>query len=143
MVAHFGELHPEVLKAFGIKAAVVGCEVFVDRVPQPKAAKGTAKPLLKLSPFQPLARDFAFVLAADVTADKVVKAIKGADKELIAAVDVFDDYRGKGVTENKKSLALSVTLQPREKTLTDAEIEAICQKIVAAVTKATGGELRV
>lgn len=143
VVAHFGELHPEVLKAFGIKTTVVGCEVFVDRVPQPKAARGTAKPLLKLSPFQPVARDFAFVLAADVTADKVVKAIKGADRELIAAVDVFDDYRGKGVAENKKSLALSVTLQPREKTLTDAEIEAICQKIITAVTKATGGELRV
>ncbi len=143
VVAHFGELHPDVLKAFGLKGVTVAaCEVFVDRVPQPKAAKGTAKPTLKLSPFQPLARDFAFVLAHDVPSDKVVKAIKSADKELITAIDVFDDYRGKGVPEGRKSLALSVTLQPTEKTLTDAEIEAISQKIVAAVAKATGGELR-
>lgn len=142
VIAHFGELHPDVLKTFGVKTVVAACEVFADRLPQPKAAKTTAKPLLKLSAFQPLSRDFAFVLGTDVSADKVVKAIKSADRELISGVDVFDDYRGKGIEEGKKSLALSVTLQPMDKTLTDAEIEALCQKIVAAVTKATGGELR-
>ena len=140
VVAHFGEMHPDILKAFDLKQAV-GCEVFADRVPLPKA-RGTAKTLLKLPPFQPVERDFAFVLATDVPADKLVKAVKGADRDLIAEVTVFDDYRGKGLAEGRKSLALSVTLQPKDKTLTEAEIEAVSQKIVAAVAKTTGGELR-
>jgi phenylalanyl-tRNA synthetase beta chain len=87
-------------------------------------------------------RDFAFLLDADVAAADVLRAAQGADRALIAAVGVFDVFIGQGVPQGKKSLAVEVTLQPREKTLTDAEIEGVAAKIVAAVTKATGGELR-
>ena len=87
-------------------------------------------------------RDFAFVLDGDVAAGDVVRAASSADRVLIAGVNVFDVFTGQGVPEGKKSLAIEVTLQPRDKTLTDAEIEAVAARIVAAVTKATGGELR-
>jgi phenylalanyl-tRNA synthetase beta chain len=87
-------------------------------------------------------RDFAFVLDASVAADAVVKAARSVDRQLIEAVSVFDFYEGKGVPEGKKSLAIAVRLQPKERTLTEAEIDAVAQKIVNAVTKATGGILR-
>ncbi len=141
VVAHFGELHPDVLDVFDLKTGAAACEVFVDRIPLPKA-KGPAKPLLKLPAFQPVVRDFAFMLDTTVPADKVVKAIRSVDRERIVDVTVFDDYRGKGLPDGQKSLALSVTLQPQDKTLTDADIEAIGAQIVAAVTKATGATLR-
>ena len=87
-------------------------------------------------------RDFAFVLDRAVAADVVLRAARGADRGLIERADVFDVYEGKGVPEGKKSLAISVRLQPKDKTLTDEEIDAVAQKIVSAVTKATGGTLR-
>ena len=87
-------------------------------------------------------RDFAFVLDRAVAADAVLRAARGADRGLIERADVFDVYEGKGVPEGKKSLAISVRLQPKDKTLTDEEIDAVAQKIVSAVTKATGGTLR-
>jgi phenylalanyl-tRNA synthetase beta chain len=90
----------------------------------------------------PVERDFAFVVDSKVAAQDVVKAARGADRQMIERVDVFDVYEGKGVPEGKKSLAIAVKLQPKERTLTDAEIEAVAQKIVTAVTKATGGTLR-
>lgn len=141
IVARFGELHPGVLAALDVKVTAVAAEVLIETLPF-KAARGTAKPLLNLPAFQPLERDFAFVVASDVTAEKLVRAVKGAGKELISNVAVFDEYTGKGMAEGRKSLALAVTLQPTEKTLTDADIEAVSQKIVAAVAKAVGGELR-
>ncbi|HYC05806.1 MAG TPA: phenylalanine--tRNA ligase subunit beta [Azospirillaceae bacterium] len=142
VLARFGELHPATLEALDASGPVAAFEVFLDAIPQPKKKAGTAKPMLQLSPFQPLSRDFAFVVEAGVEADKLVRAAKGADKALITDVAVFDVYQGPGVEEGRKSLALSVTLQPVEKTLTDAEIEAVAARIVAAVTKATGASLR-
>ena len=103
---------------------------------------GKAKPHLELSPFQPVSRDFAFVVDADVPAAQLVRAAKTADKTLITAVEVFDLYEGAGIEAGKKSLAIAVTLQPTERTLTDPEIEAVSKKIVAQVGKATGGVLR-
>jgi phenylalanyl-tRNA synthetase beta chain len=141
VLAQFGEIHPATCKALDLKPVAVACEIFPANLPAARS-KGTAKPLLTLPPFQPLQRDFAFVVGNEVTADKLVKAIKGAEKDLITGIAVFDEYKGKGLAEGKKSLALGVTLQPREKTLTEAEIEAISQKIIAAVAKAVGGELR-
>jgi phenylalanyl-tRNA synthetase beta chain len=141
ILAQFGQIHPSVTAAFDLKPVAVACEIFTERLPAPRS-KGTAKPKLDLPAFQPLQRDFAFVVAQNVTADKLVKAIKGAEKDLITGIAVFDEYKGKGLAEGKKSLALGVTLQPREKTLTEAEIEAVSQKIIAAVAKAVGGELR-
>ena len=142
VLARFGELHPAVLDTLKVKGPVVGFEVFLDAVPQPKKKGGTAKPLLQLSSFQPVERDFAFVVDAGVEADKIVRAAKGADKTLIKDVGVFDVYQGAGVGEGRKSVAVSVTLQPTDRTLTEEDIEAIGQKIVAAVVKATGGSLR-
>jgi phenylalanyl-tRNA synthetase beta chain len=121
---------------------VAGFEVFLDAIPEPKARATKAKGKLEASDLMPLERDFAFVLDAGVSADQVIKAARGADRALIERVDVFDVYEGKGIAEGKKSLAIAVKLQPKERTLTDAEIEAIAQKIVNAVMKATGGVLR-
>src|SRR5262249_2476114 len=100
------------------------------------------KPKLDLSPFQPVSRDFAFIVDHGVSAADIVRAAEAADKKLVAAVDVFDLYEGKGVPEGKKSIAIAVTLQPREKTLTDAEIEAVAKKIVEEVAKKTGATIR-
>ncbi len=141
ILAQFGELHPKVLKALDLRGPAVGFEVFLERLPTPRA-KGTARPLLNASAFQPLERDFAFVVDAATPAEKLVKAAKGADKALISEVRVFDLFAGAGVGDGKKSIALSIILQPREKTLTDSEIEAVAAKVVSAVNKATGGELR-
>jgi len=137
----FGELHPEVMEALGVKGNAVAFEVVLSRLPQPKK-KTSAKPMLYLSAFQPVRRDFAFVVDAGVEAEKLLKAIRGVDKALIAETVVFDVYAGPGVGEGKKSLAVSVTLQPPDHTLSEAEIEAVAQKIVAAAASATGAALR-
>ena len=137
----FGEFHPDLLAVLKVEAPIAGFELYLDALPVAKR-KGTAKPALEASDLQPVKRDFAFLLDRDVPAGDVVRAASGADRSLISAVDVFDVFAGQGVPDGKKSLAIEVTLQPRAKTLTDAEIEAVAAKIVAAVTKATGGELR-
>lgn len=142
VLARFGEVHPAILEALDVAGPLVAFEVFLDAVPTPKKKGGTAKPLLALSPFQPVDRDFAFLVDGAIEAEKLVKAAKGADKALISDVSVFDVYQGSGVEPGKKSIALSVTLQPQDKTLTDAEIEAVAGKVVAAVAKATGASLR-
>jgi phenylalanyl-tRNA synthetase beta chain len=141
ILAQFGELHPNVLKACDIKGPAVGFEVFLDRLPMPRS-KGPARPLLDASPFQPLERDFAFLVDAAVPADKLTRAARSADKALITEAKVFDLFQGGTLPDGKKSIAFSVTIQPRERTLTDQEIEALSARIVAAVNKATGGELR-
>lgn len=147
VVAVFGELHPGVLKQLDAEGPVAAFEVFLDALPAPKAKASKAKPMLRLSPFQPVERDFAFVLDAAVEAAKVIAALRSAGKDLaagaaIANVSVFDVYQGKGIPEGKTSLALSVRLQPKDRTLTDQEIEEIANRLVAAVTKATGATLR-
>jgi phenylalanyl-tRNA synthetase beta chain len=138
----FGELHPRTLEALGIDGALVGFEVVLDRVPEAKARPTRAKPLLDLSAFQPVSRDFAFIVDRSVKAGDLVRAAQGVDRKLITRVAVFDVYEGKGIDEGKKSLGIAVTLQPREKTLTDEEIDAVGARIVAEVTKKTGGVLR-
>ncbi|HEX4533721.1 MAG TPA: phenylalanine--tRNA ligase subunit beta [Rhizomicrobium sp.] len=141
VLAQFGELHPKVLAAFDLKGPVSAFEIFLDAIPESKA-KGKARAQFAPSPFQAVERDFAFVVDAKVSAEEVVKAARSADRALTESVTVFDVYEGKGVPEGKKSLAIAVRLQPKDKTLTDAEIDAIAGKIVDAVTKATGGTLR-
>jgi phenylalanyl-tRNA synthetase beta chain len=138
LLATFGELHPKLLQVFDLKGPVAVFELILEAIPETKAKKTSFSP----SPYQAVERDFAFVLDAGVSSDEVVKAAKTAERALIETVSVFDLYEGKGVPEGKKSLAISVRLQPKDKTLTDAEIEAVAQKIVSAVTKATGGVLR-
>ncbi|MGZ5916882.1 MAG: phenylalanine--tRNA ligase subunit beta, partial [Methyloceanibacter sp.] len=137
----FGELHPEVLSKLGTEAPLAVFELYLDAL-QAAKRKTVTKPALAASDLQPVRRDFAFLLNADVAAGDVVRAAASADRALISEVGVFDVFTGQGVPEGKKSLAIEVTLQPKDKTLTDAEIEAIAAQIVAAVQKATGGELR-
>jgi phenylalanyl-tRNA synthetase beta chain len=140
VLGHFGELHPEVLAAFDLKGPVAALEVFVDAVPVPRI--GRARPPLKLSVFQPVARDFAFIVDRELPAETLLRAARGVDRKLVSEIRLFDVYEGKGLPEGKKSLAISVVLQPQEATLTDAEIDAFSQRLVAAVEKATGGTLR-
>jgi phenylalanyl-tRNA synthetase beta chain len=142
VLAWFGELHPRVLKALDVEGPMVACEVFLDAIPAPKAKSGRQRPALKLSAFQPVERDFAFVVDANVASDAILRSAKSADKALIQSASVFDVYQGKGVPEGKKSVAIAVRLQPDERTLTDQDLDAVAQKIVAAVAKATGATLR-
>jgi len=142
IIAVFGELHPALREELGLKGAAAGFEVYLDNIPQPKQKSGTAKKLLKLASLQPVSRDFAFIVDDTVEADSIIRAARGAEKNLIAAVDVFDIYKGKGVEDGKKSIAINVTLQPTEQTLTDDALEDIAGKIVSNVIAKTGGQLR-
>jgi phenylalanyl-tRNA synthetase beta chain len=142
VLGHFGELHPRTLAALGAEGPLVALEVILDRVPEPKARPTRAKPPLELPPFQPVERDFAFIVDRTVKAGDLVRAAQGADRKLITAITVFDVYEGAGIDPDKKSVAIAVTLQPREKTMTDQEIEAVSAKIVAEVAKRVGGVLR-
>ena len=142
VLGHFGELHPSALEALDAQGPLVAFEVILERIPEPKAKATRAKPVLELSPFQPVERDFAFVVDRKVKAADVVRAAASVDRKLIAGVTVFDVYEGPGIEPGKKSIAIAVTLQPRDKTMTDAEIEALAAKIVAEVGKRTGGVLR-
>jgi phenylalanyl-tRNA synthetase beta chain len=142
VLGFFGELHPRTLQALGAEGSLVGFEVILDKIPEPKAKPTKAKPNADLSPFQPVERDFAFVVPRSVKAGDIVRSAQNVDKKLITAVAVFDVYEGQGIDPDKKSIAIAITLQPREKTMTDEEIDAVGKKIVAEVTKRTGGTLR-
>jgi phenylalanyl-tRNA synthetase beta chain len=142
VIGHFGEIDPRVLEKLDVEGPIVGFELLLDDIPAPKSKPTKTKPRLDLSDFMPLTRDFAFLVDRGVKAADVVKAAQAADKVLITEVNVFDVYEGKGIPEGKKSLAIEVTLQPRDKTLTDAEIDAVAGKIVAEISKKTGAQLR-
>ena len=141
-MAVFGELHPALLQAFDYAMPMVAFEVWPESVPAPKPSSDIARSALALSNLQSLTRDFAFEVLAETQAATMVRAAKGADKKLIAQVRVFDVFDGGSLPEGMKSVALEVTLQPSDKTLTDAEIDAVSEKITAAVEKASGGKLR-
>jgi len=139
VLATFGEVHPRLRAALDIQGPAVAFEVFLDAIAEPKRRR---KGVPDLPAFQPVRRDFAFLVEAGVAAETLLRAARNADKALIADVVLFDRYAGERLPEGKVSLAIQATLQPRERTLTDAEIDAAAQKIVAAVTKATGAVLR-
>ena len=141
-LAYFGEIHPGLLKRMGIKGQIIGFEIFVDALPKPKAKPSARKPHLNLPQLHTVDRDFAFVVNDDVAASAVVNAAIGADKKLITNVSVFDVFSGENLGEAKKSIAISVTMQPIEQTFTDAEIDAVAEKVIANVSKSTGGSLR-
>ncbi len=138
----FGELHPALLDELDIDGPVVAFELDLDALPEPRRRPTRAKPALNLSPFQPVRRDFAFVVDRKVDAATLIRAARGADKALITDIGIFDVFEGAHLGEDKKSVAIEVVLQPRERTLTDAEIETVASGIVAAVQKATGATLR-
>ena len=137
----FGELHPRVLQQLDIKGPAVAFTIWPDEVPLPRKS-GTTRSALELRDLQAVERDFAFVVDADVEALTLVNAAAGADKALIEEVRVFDEFIGGSLGEGKKSLAITVRLQPTDSTLKEKDIEAVAEKIIAKVTKATGGVLR-
>jgi phenylalanyl-tRNA synthetase beta chain len=142
ILGYFGELHPHALEVMDSAGPVVGFEIYLDRLPVKKAKATKTKPPLEISNLQAVRRDFAFVMDSDVEAAKILRAANGADKKAIVGVNIFDIFEGESLGEGKKSVAFEVTIQPWEKTLTDEEIEAISSKIIAAVEKTTGGQLR-
>ena len=142
ILGYFGELHPRTLEALGADGPLVAFEVILERIPDARQKPTRARPVLELSAFQPVSRDFAFIVDRSVRAGDIVRTAQAADRTLITDVTVFDVYEGKGIDDGKKSVAIAVTIQPREKTLTDQEIDAIAVRIVAEVTKKTGGTLR-
>ena len=141
VLAEFGEIHPGVLKSLGIEGRVLAAEIFLDAIPAAKAKGLKSRPALAMSDLMPVRRDFAFLVADKAAAGDLLRAVAGADKQLISHVALFDRYAGKGVPEGHVSLAVEVTLQPQDKTLTDAEIEAVSSRIIAAADK-QGAKLR-
>ena len=142
ILAEFGVLHPLTLKKLGVDGPIVGFEVFLDRLPKRKNKAGAARPKFSPSAFQPVERDFAFVVDNTVQVDDIIRAVRGSEKELISDVVVFDVYSGDKLESGKTSVALSVRLEPVLATLTDLQIEDVSQKIIAAVEKSVGGQLR-
>jgi len=146
VVGWFGQLHPSVCEALGAvgwpPGPIVAFEIILDAIPAPKTKPTKTKPKLIRSDFMPVERDLAFVVGETVTAADILKAAESAERSLVAGVGVFDVYRGQGLPEGAKSIAIHVTLQPRERTLTEAEIDAAVSKIVAEVSRKTGATLR-
>ncbi|HEY5413164.1 MAG TPA: phenylalanine--tRNA ligase subunit beta [Caulobacteraceae bacterium] len=142
VIAEFGAVHPRVLSALDVKGPIYAFELWVEAIPEPKRKGAKTRPRFDVSSLMPLSRDFAFVVGQDRPAGDLVKAVIGADKALIAGARVFDVYQGPGVPEGSKSVAIEVQIQPREKTLTEAEIEQLSSRIIAAAEKACGAKLR-
>ncbi len=140
LIAYLGEIHPNTLKKFDIKENVVGFEVFLDNLPSINPKNARSK--LELSDFQSVNRDFAFIVDKDLETSSLLKVIKSTNKSLIEEVTIFDIYSGKGIDEGKKSIALSVKLQPKEKTLSDKEIEQVCVNIINEVSTKYDAKLR-
>lgn len=141
-IAFFGLLHPHLARDFDISGDIACFEIFPAALPAPKQRSMRTKAALELSPFPAVRRDFAFEVDAHIAADDVVRAARGASREMISDVSVFDVFSGAGLADGRKSLAISVVLQPQTGTLTDAEIDDISAQIIAAITKSTGAQLR-
>lgn len=142
VIAYFGELHPAVMKKFGIKQRVYAFEVFLDKIPLPRGAQSKAKKKLELSQFQPVDKDFAFVVDKAVKAADLIAAARVSDRTHITDVRVFDVYEGENLPEGKKSIALSVTFQPTDKTFSEQEIEYLMEKVITECGKKYGAKVR-
>jgi phenylalanyl-tRNA synthetase beta chain len=142
VVGHFGEFHPKTLEALDVSGALAGFEIVIDKLPEPKKKATRTKPVLELSPFQAVKRDFAFVVDRSVDAGAILKAAGSADRKLITGVTIFDVFEGGSLGEGKKSVAIEVSIQPADRTLTDEDFEALTGRIVSNVEKSTGGVLR-
>ena len=141
VLASFGELHPKISGAFGLRSTAVAFEIHIDDVPMPKS-KGPAKSLLSMSVYQPVSRDFAFVVADSVSVGDLMKAVKSGAGPLLSDMRVFDVYQGANIEAGKKSVAITVTLSPTKATLTDEEIEKISDSIITVAGKNCAATLR-
>jgi phenylalanyl-tRNA synthetase beta chain len=142
VIGHFGEFHPRVLEALDVSGALCGFELSIDKLPDAKKKATKTKPQLTLSPFQVVKRDYAFVVDRSVDAGSILRAATSADRKLITNVSVFDIFEGASLGEGKKSIAIEVTIQPAERTMTDEDFEALSARIIGNVEKNTGGILR-
>jgi phenylalanyl-tRNA synthetase beta chain len=141
VLARFGALHPKTLEAFDVEGPVMAVELFLDAIPARKGGGSFARPAYAPPALQSVTRDFAFLVDAELPAGDLVRAVRAADKANIVDARVFDDFRGAGVPEGRKSLAIEVVLQPAEKSYTEADLKAISERIVAGAGK-LGAELR-
>ncbi|MEM8797363.1 MAG: phenylalanine--tRNA ligase subunit beta [Pseudomonadota bacterium] len=142
IIAHFGELHPRTLRTLDVSGPLVGFEIDLSAIPGRRQKPTKTKGAMRASDLQPVHRDFAFVVDQDVEAETLLKAARGVDKKLISSVALFDIFEGASIGDGKKSIAIEVVMQPDDKTMTDDEIDAVAQKVVLNVEKATGGNLR-
>ena len=142
LLGSFGELHPSITEAIDAEGPISVFELFFDNLPKMGKKQKSSKPLLELSSFQPVNRDYAFIVDEGVLSEDVIQAVRSAERSLIVDVSLFDVYRGEGIEKGKKSLAFAVILQPIEATMTDEEIDKISLKIVESVNKKTNGTLR-
>ncbi|WP_102829887.1 phenylalanine--tRNA ligase subunit beta [Bartonella bovis] len=142
ILGFFGIFHPDALEKLDVSDPLCGFEVFLDQIPEPKKKATKIRSPLKLSPFQMVRRDFAFVVDKEIASSLIVNAARGADKKLIHSVQVFDLFEDPNLGEDKKSVAIEVAIQPIERTLTDEDLEELALKVVENVTKATGACLR-
>ena len=142
-LAYFGEIHPSIIKKLDLKTDnILGFEIFLDNIPESRKKIREAKPQYVVSDYQKVVRDFAFVIDEKYSSGEIINFVKKIDKELIKNVKIFDVYQGENITSGKKSIAFSVTLEPKDKTLSEKDIEEVSKKIISAVQKITGATLR-
>ena len=142
-LAYFGEIHPSIIKKLDLKIDnILGFEIFLDNIPEPRKKIREAKPQFVVSDYQKVIRDFAFVIDEKYSSGEIINFVKKIDKELIKNVKIFDVYQGENITSGKKSIAFSVTLEPKNKTLSEKDIEEVSKKIISIVQETTGATLR-
>ena len=142
IMAYFGEIHPTILKKMNVKGPMVGFEIMIGNIPLPRSQSGNSRGPLKVSDYQSVERDFAFVVDKSMPAERLIKVVSSVNKKLIDNISIFDVYQGAGVDDDKKSIAINVKLQPFDKTMTDEEIEAFSKQVIDAVSGKIGGTLR-
>jgi len=142
VLAYFGELHPAVTKLLGLKQKIMAFEVFMDNIPEPRGSQSKARKKLELSNLQAVEKDLAFIVDSSALAADILAAAKTADRNFITEVRIFDVYAGDKLPEGKKSVAITLTMQPKEKTFSDMEIETLMNKVAVAVKQKVGGILR-
>ena len=142
-LAYFGEIHPSIIKRLDLRTDnVLGFEIFLDNIPESRKKIREAKPQFVVSDYQKVVRDFAFVIDEKYSSGEIIALVKEIDKQLIKTVKIFDVYQGDNIDTGKKSIAFSVTLEPKDKTLSDKDIDQISKKIISSVQKSTGAILR-
>ena len=142
-LAYFGEIHPSIVKKLDLRVeTVLGFEIFLDNIPESRKKIRENKLQYIVSDYQKVIRDFAFVMDDKYSSGEIISLVKKIDNELIKDVKIFDVYKGENIENNKKSIAFNVTLEPKEKTLSDNEINQISKKIISAVQEKTGAILR-
>ena len=142
-LAYFGEIHPSIIKKLDLKTEnILGFEIFLDNVPESRKKIREVKPQFAFSDYQKVVRDFAFVIDEKYSSGEIINFVKKIDKGLIKNVKIFDVYQGENITSGKKSIAFSVTLEPKDKTLSEKDIEEVSKKIISAVQETTGATLR-